>query len=229
MSDTPEPNSPQEPIAPSAGSSLPYFLALAVLFVMAYGAWKWYQVRQFEFDRGQAITAAIGPPLTEFQLTERSGEPFRSTDMRGKVWVVTYFFASCPGSCLRLNQNIKLLNELPELGDVTWVSITVDPDNDSLDVLRDYAERWDADPQRWLFCRADLDYIMRIGQGMHLDVYRQGHKDYAVVIDKTGKIRGMYDATSKSQSERLRTKLLECLAEPYPRELAATAVNKTAG
>lgn len=229
MSDTAESNLPQEPVPPSTGSALPYFLALAVLFVMAYGAWKWYQVHQFEMDRGQAITATIGPPLTDFQLTERSGQPFRSADMHGKVWVVTYFFASCPGSCLRLNQNIKLLNELPELKDVTWVSITVDPDNDTLEVLRDYADRWNADPERWLFCRADLDYVKRIGLGMNLDVYRQGHKDYAVVIDKTGKIRGMYDATSKSQSERLRTKLLECLAEPYPRELAATGTQQTPG
>jgi protein SCO1/2 len=229
MNDTTEPSSPQEPIAPASGSMVPYFLALAVLVVMAYGAWKWYQVRQFELNRGQAITAAIGPPLTEFELTERSGEPFRSVDMRGKVWVVTYFFASCPGSCLRLNENIKLLNELPELADVTWVSISVDPDNDTLPVLRDYAERWGADPERWLFCRAELDYVKRIGLGMHLDVYRQGHKDYAVVIDKTGKIRGMYDATSKSQSERLRAKLLECLGEPYPRGLAASNVQQTPG
>ena len=46
------------------------------------------------------------------------------------------------------------------------------------------------------------------------------------MIDKTGKIRGMYDATSKSQCERLHTKLLECLAEEPPKDLAATKVDK---
>ena len=112
---------------------------------------------------------------------------------------------------------------------MTWVSITVDPDNDTLEVLREYADRWEADPERWLFCRADLDYVKRIGLAMDLAIDRQGHSDRAVVIDKKGQIRGMYDATSKSQSQRLRTKLLECLEEPYPRELAGSGGRGTAG
>ena len=46
---------------------------------MAYGGWKWWQVRQFEAGRRRGDPAsAIGPPLTEFELTERSGKPFRS-------------------------------------------------------------------------------------------------------------------------------------------------------
>ena len=213
---------PSRTSSPPPGSSLPYFLALASVFVAAYGAWKWWQVRQFELRRGDAIPiAAIGPPLTEFELTERSGKPFHSADMRGKVWVVTYFFTTCPGSCIRLNQNIQFMNSLPELEDVTWVSITCDPANDTLQALGDYADRWQADSQRWLFCRASLDYVKRVALGMNMALYRQGHQDYAVVIDKTGKIRGMFDATSKSQCQRLHTMLIECLDEPYPQELAA--------
>ena len=65
---------------------------------MAYGGWKWWQVQQFEPNRGQAIAEdMVGPPLTEFELTERSGKPFRTADMSGKVWVATYFFTTCPG------------------------------------------------------------------------------------------------------------------------------------
>jgi protein SCO1 len=219
----PTPQEPSRPTpGPSGGSSLPYFLALAILFVAAYGGWKWWQVQQFEFNRGDAIPIAnVGPPLTEFELTERSGEPFRSADMRGKVWVVTYFFTTCPGSCIRLNQNIQFMNTLSDIKDVVWVSITCDPSNDTLEALSQYADRWNADPEQWLFCRADMDYLQRVARGMNLALYRQGHMDYAIVIDKTGKIRGMFDASSKSQCERLHTMLLECLAEPYPPEMAA--------
>ena len=218
-------NRKAEPRAP--GSSLPYFLALAVLFAAAYGAWTWWQVRQFDLGRGDAIPiASVGQPLTEFELTERTGQPFLSRDMRGKVWAVTYFFTTCPGSCIRLNQNIQLMHNLPELRDVTWVSITCDPENDTLAALRDYADRWQADPNRWLFCRADLEYLQRVALGMSLALYRQGHMDYAIVIDKSGKLRGMFDAASKSQCERLRTLLLECLDEPYPQELAAKEMTK---
>ena len=100
------------PRRPRPAAALPYVLRFAVLIGMAYGGWKWWQVRQFELAKGKAIPAsAIGPPLTEFELTERSGKPFRSADMRGHVWVATYFFTTCPGQCLRLNANIQVLQQ----------------------------------------------------------------------------------------------------------------------
>jgi cytochrome oxidase Cu insertion factor (SCO1/SenC/PrrC family) len=205
---------------PISGSALPFVLALAVLVGMAYGGWKWWQVRQYELVRSQAIPEGLaGPPLKEFELTERSGKPFSTQEMRGKVWVATFFFTTCPGNCIRLNQNIQLMNNLPELKDVTWVSITCDPDTDTLEALREYAGRWKADPARWLFCRGDLDYTRRIARGMNLYLSRKGHQDYAVVVDKSGKIRGMFDATSKSDCQRLRTMLMECLEEAAPQEV----------
>ena len=75
-----------------------------------------------------------------------------------------------------------------------------------------------------LSARADLDYTKRVGLGMKLDCIGKGHQDYAIVIDKAGKIRGMYDATSKSDCERLQKRLLECLEaeKPPPSDLAAT-------
>ena len=203
--------------------AIPYWLSLMVLLVACYGGWKWYQVRQFEASREFGGVAFAGPPLKEFELTERSGEPFRSADMRGKVWVASFFFASCPGQCPRLNANIKHLHEQPELADVTWVSITVDPDNDTLPVLRDYADRYRADPRRWLFCRGEFDYIKRVGEDFFkLEVSWKGHKDYAVVVDRQGKVRGMYDATSINQSQKLRVLLLECLAEKPTQSEATT-------
>ena len=219
----------ETPAPPSSGSTLPYFLALALVFVIAYGSYKWWQVRQWELRRGEAIPiAAVGPPLTQFELTERSGDMFRSADMRGKVWVVTYFYTTCPGECIRLNKNIKFMHDRPALQDVTWVSITCDPENDTEDALRKYANGFEADPQRWLFCRAPLEYVQRVGRGMNLDVYRQGHKNYAVVLDKTGKIRGMFDGTSKADCERLYARLVECLDETAPNGLAASPVETTA-
>jgi cytochrome oxidase Cu insertion factor (SCO1/SenC/PrrC family) len=208
---------------PDAGSMVPYALCLAVVLAMAYGGWKLWQVRQFELTRGEAIPAgAIGPPLKDFELTERSGEPFRSTDMRGRVWVVSYFFTTCPGQCLRLNANLQVLNADVALKDVTWVSITCDPDTDTVEALSEYADRFKADPERWLFCRGDLDYVKRVARGMNVYLSLKGHKDVAIVMDKQGRIRGVFDPTSESQCNRLRARLLECLAEKPPSDMVAT-------
>ena len=204
-------------------NSLPYWLTLLVLVGAGYGGWKWWQVEQFR-ARGGTQGGGIqmdGPPLEAFELAECGGQLFRSRDLLGKVWVTTFFFTTCPGSCPRLNANIRYLNSLEELHDVVWVSITVDPDIDTLPVLAKYARDMKADPQRWLFCRGDLDYVKRVGHDiMKLQLGWQGHQDYAVVIDRQGEVRGMFDATSRSQSQRLRTLLLKCLAEPGPEVVA---------
>jgi cytochrome oxidase Cu insertion factor (SCO1/SenC/PrrC family) len=206
----------------AAGSAVPYILSFLVLVGILYGGWTWWRYQEWLANKSNAIPRdVIGPPLKEFELTERSGKPFRSVDMRGRVWVVSYFFTTCPGQCLRLNANIQVLANTPELKDVTWVSITCDPETDTLETLQAYADRWGADPERWLFCRADLEYVQRVAKGMDMFLSLKGHKDYAIVIDKAGKIRGMFDATSETQCVRLKSLLLECLAEPAPSEPAA--------
>jgi protein SCO1/2 len=198
-------------------TSLPYWLAFMVLLGAGYGGWKWWQVEQFQSSRELGGLEFEGPPLEKFELTECHGEPFRSSDMLGRVWVTTFFFATCPGTCPRLNANIKHFNSLEELHDVTWVSITVDPDTDTLPKLREYAERFSADPQRWLFCRGEFNYVRRLGKDvLKVDVSWRGHADYAVVIDRQGKIRGMYDVGRTSQLEKLRVLLLTCLEEETP-------------
>jgi cytochrome oxidase Cu insertion factor (SCO1/SenC/PrrC family) len=212
------------PVSPASGAALPLALSAAVLIGIAFGGWKWYQVHQFEIAKSEAIPAnAIGPPLKDFELTERSGKLFKSTDMRGKVWVASYFFTTCPGQCLRLNANVQVLANEPDLKDVTWVSITCDPDNDTVEALRAYADRWNADPNRWLFCRGDLEYIQRIAKGMKIFLSLKGHQDYLIVIDKAGNIRKILDGTSEIECNRLHKVLLECLEEKAPDEIPVTA------
>jgi len=198
-------------------STVPYWLSLMVVVAASYGGWKWYQVRQFEANQAIGGVEFTGPPLEEFELPERSGEMFRSADMQGKVWVTTFFFTTCPGPCTRLNERIKYMHNREEFKDVTWVSITVDPKADTIEVLQRYAKERNADSERWLFCRGDLKYIKRVGRDiMKLPVTWQGHNESAVVIDRTGKVRGMYDMTSTSQSKKLEVLLKKCLAEPAP-------------
>lgn len=220
------PHDDQNQLAPEddIASKVPYILVFFVLLAAAYGGYKWWQVEQARAALGLALyDAQTAPPLTEFELIERGGQPFRSQDMLGRVWVATYFFTTCPGNCLRLNENIKLLHDQEELHDVTWVSISCDPDTDTVEALQDYANRHGADPKRWLFCREDLDYIKRVALGMKLDVFLKGHRDDAVVIDKQGKIRGYFNATSKRECKALRDLLVELLEEPAPNDVTVNA------
>ncbi len=199
-------------------SAVPYWLALMVAIAGIYGAWKWWQVREAQTARSVVTySKAAAPPLTEFELTERSGEPFRSNDMLGKVWVASFFFSTCPGTCTKLNMNIRSMQEDEDLADVHWVSITVDPGTDTLQVLRKYAEKFAIDPARWSFCRGDFDYVRRIGEDLFkLHVGYKGHTDHGIVVDRAGNIRGRLDINSRSERRQLRKLLLECLDEEAP-------------
>jgi cytochrome oxidase Cu insertion factor (SCO1/SenC/PrrC family) len=197
-------------------SAIPYWLTFAVLLAALYGGFKWYQVERS--NSGVESSEISLPPLEEFTLTTSDGKPFRSAEMKGKVWVVSFFFSTCPGSCKRLNANIKHLSSLDELADVTWVSISVDPATDTVEVLDAYAKTMNADPQRWLFARGDFDYVRRIAHDMLKvgGVSLKSHNDFAVIIDKQGEIAGMFNASSTADSKKGIKTIEQCLAEPSP-------------
>jgi cytochrome oxidase Cu insertion factor (SCO1/SenC/PrrC family) len=185
-------------------SALPYWLAFAVALAALYGGFKVYQSEQQRREAAIAAEELSLPPLTDFELTKSDGTPFRSADMKGKVWVASFFFSTCPGSCTRLNQNIKYLSSLDEIADADWVSITVDPATDTLPVLAAKAKELNADPERWYFCRGEFDDVRRIAHDYMKvgGVSLKGHNDYAVIIDKQGEIAGMFNAVSTNDSKK---------------------------
>ena len=168
-----------------------------------------------------------GPKLTEFTLTERSGDEFDSRSLEGKVWVASFFYASCPHTCLRLNESVQKLEQDFGKQGVMFLSITCDPDRDTPEALKDYADRLGADDEQWLFLTGDMDYIKRIGQDMFsAGVNRVEHSDRVYIVDKKGDVRGRYDALDSigfRSSQRLIKKLID---EPY--EPQATAIGKSA-
>ena len=185
-------------------SALPYWLAFAVVLAALYGGFNLYKSEQQRHEAAIAAEELSLPPLTDFELTKSDGTPFRSAEMKGKVWIASYFFSTCPGSCTRLNQNIKYLSSLDEIADADWVSITVDPATDTLPVLEAKAKELNADPERWYFCRGEFDDVRRIAHDYMKvgGVSLKGHNDYAVIIDKQGEIAGMFNAVSTSESKK---------------------------
>ena len=100
---------------------------------------------------GRLPTIGAAP---EFALTTHDGTRLALPDLRGKVVAVTFIYASCVDTCPLLTTKMAgLQNRLGhEFGRrVVFVSITVDPEHDTADVLARYAERYRADPERWLF------------------------------------------------------------------------------
>ncbi len=102
-------------------------------------------------DRRALPVYSVAP---EFSMTERSGKQVTLAVLRGKVWVADFFFSHCKDFCpLQTAQMARLQKEFMSEKDFRLVSYTIDPDRDSLEALRIYANRYQADPVRWLFLR----------------------------------------------------------------------------
>lgn len=90
--------------------------------------------------------------VPDFSLIERNGRPVTLGDLRGKVWVANFIYTQCTETCpTQSHQVFRLQAEFATEPDLRLVSITVDPERDTSEVLARYAERYRADPEQWLF------------------------------------------------------------------------------
>ncbi len=177
-------------------------------------------VGQAEVDPDFVAAVDADAPFT---LTDQNGEVFSSASLSGKVWLGAVFFANCPGPCFRENQAIAdILREIddPEL---MVVSLTCDPENDTPEALRRYADRFDADAGRWKFLTGDMQVITRVGTGLlQLPVEVGVHAEKGVVFDRDGRLRGGFSLTDPKRVELLKALIREVLAEG-PADAAATS------
>lgn len=159
--------------------------------------------------------------LSRFELTERSGEQIASEDLLGRPYVVSFFYSTCPSICVRQNQKLKELQDEFEGRGVRFVAISVDPETDTPEVLREYATRFGADEDQWLFLTGDLTYIRRIGGEIFKQpVNKQFHTERFVLVDAEGKIEGFYNWPEERQLEKLRDKIDSMLSGSDENSLA---------
>ena len=164
--------------------------------------------------------------VPKFTLTERSGQPFDSASLAGKVWVADFFFTSCHGTCLMLSNRMKEIHQATaKSGDVRFVSISMDPATDTPDVLRKYAASLGAD-DRWSFLTGERAAIFDLSiTGFKLALADADgvsvkekiiHSTRLVLVDRHGWIRDYYDGVSDKpeEKERLLADIQRLLNEP---------------
>lgn len=163
--------------------------------------------------RGQGADPTLLPVLGQvppFALVERSGQPLARADLDGQPWVADFIFTRCSGICPVLSTRmVELKRQARAAGlDVRLVSFSVDPSHDTPDVLRDYAARFGAADDGWLFVTGERAALYElIGKGFRLSVAERQpgapddggelitHSDRLVLVDAEGQIRGYYHGT----------------------------------
>jgi len=146
-----------------------------------------------------------------FQLTNQNGQPFGSAQLSGKIWIADFIYTTCPGPCPMISSRMSELQKPLQKTDVHLVSFSVDPDKDTPEVLRGYADKLQAEPGRWDFVTGAKSAIYKLSHdGFKLAVSdgrdAQGipvHSTRMVLVDRHGQIRGYYDATEPEAITKL--------------------------
>ena len=141
----------------------------------------------------------IVPP---FQLIDQNNQPFGSAQLLGKIWIADFIYTTCPGPCPMISSRMSEMQKPLEKTDVQLVSFSVDPEKDTPEVLRTYAEKLHARDERWKFLTGDRATIYNLSQnGFKLAATNDAsgiplHSSRLILVDRSGVIRGYYDATS---------------------------------
>jgi len=190
-------------------------ISLAV--VISAVAATWFQLA---YQKPRAL--ANYKQVPDFHLTERSGKTVSLSDLKGKVWVADFFYASCPGPCPMISNRLSgLQSEAFKSDDVRFVSVSTLPDMDTPDVLKKYAEKFHASENQWLFLTGDKSQIYNLSnKGFMLTAVEQKDTDAPVIhstqlalVDKSGNIRGYYDGTDDAKTKQLLDDIKKLLHE----------------
>ncbi|HLQ74222.1 MAG TPA: SCO family protein [Bacillota bacterium] len=114
-------------------------------------------------EEEEEIETNMSDKILDFEFTTQDDETLSSDDLKGQYWIADMIFTNCTTVCLPMTTNMsKLQDSLAEEGidDVHLVSFSVDPDYDTPEVLKEYADLYDADLSNWSFLTGyDFDTI----------------------------------------------------------------------
>ncbi|MBM4359513.1 MAG: SCO family protein [Deltaproteobacteria bacterium] len=175
----------------------PAFLATAIGFMMALSI-------ALALSRKLPDPPPVMMALPPFSLTSEKGTAFGSTELKGKVWIASFMFTSCPTICPKLmGKMAEIQHRTRNAGTaVHLVSISVDPENDTPTRLAEFARRFKASPYRWSFLSGDQKALedtvvkgFKLAMGKDIESGMQiFHSERFVLVDAQGRIRGYYEA-----------------------------------
>ena len=167
--------------------------------VLIFGIWAVPKIVA-KFQKSDLLE--IGP-VPEFILTNQDNKSITNKDYLGKVYVVEFFFTTCPTICPKMNESmLQLQNEFYGNPSFGIASITIDPTKDTPQVLKEHADLLGVKNYNWHFLTGDKEYIYSLAnKGFNLYAGENNkaaggfeHSGLFALIDKEGKIRCRKDA-----------------------------------
>jgi protein SCO1/2 len=151
--------------------------------------------------------------VADFSLTNQHGQTVSREDLAGRVYVVNFFFATCPGICRAMNRNMKRIQAAYDgAEDVALLSHSVTPEEDTPAVLANYAREFDCNDGQWHLLTGSKSEIYALGRESYF-IEQQAkpdaspdafiHSENFVLVDGEGHLRGIYNGLNRVEVDLL--------------------------
>lgn len=145
--------------------------------------------------------------VNAFELLDENNQNFGAAQLKNKVWAVNFIFTTCQGVCPTMTKNMaEVQKNFEGQANVNFVSISVNPETDTPEILSEYRKKHNVTADNWHFLTGDRDRIKKLmfddmKLGYSDDVIF--HSDRMVLVDGNLKIRGYYTGTQKDEYRKL--------------------------
>jgi protein SCO1 len=165
--------------------------------------------------------------IADFQFVDQDSATITNETFAGKIYVADFFFTSCRTICPIMKTQMKrVYDSLANDPDVLILSHTIDPEYDTVALLRDFAERLEVKSSKWHFVTGKKDDIYKIAQTSYFATALEDkaepdgfiHSGAFLLIDKDQRIRGKYDGTKEEDVNRLLADIRKLEREYEPKE-----------
>ncbi len=149
--------------------------------------------------------------IPDFDFVNQDGEHVTQKNVEGKIYLVDFFFTTCPTICPRVKKNmLKIAEEIKDDPDILILSHTIDPKHDTVSVLHTYAQKLHINTKQWQFLTGDKDVIYAQAHeylvAVQEDTTAAGgftHSGNVMLIDKKRQIRGYYNGLKEADMQNL--------------------------
>ncbi|MEO6548644.1 MAG: SCO family protein [Ferruginibacter sp.] len=174
----------------------------------------------FKDANGRIKYDSVYHTIADFKLTDQNGNTITNQSLKTKIYVANFFFCRCGSICPKMTNNILLLqDDFKNESGIAFLSHTVNPENDSVKVLKEYEKRYHINGNKWHLLTGSRQELYDLSKRSHyLGVANDSpdefeHSEKLVLVDDHRIIRGFYNGTDAREVEKLKEDIKTLLRE----------------
>ena len=173
----------------------PWVYVIALVIIIAL-------IAVIQPDSNEEQLPIIGK-IPAFDLVDQNSKQFTLENLEGNVWLADFIFTTCSGPCPIMTERMGMVqHDLLDIDKLKFVSFTVNPDYDTPEVLKKYAQRFNVDDSSWSFVTGKYEQI----QELIVEGFKMGdveeivfHSTRFALVDHEGNLRGYYSGTEPAE------------------------------